>query len=61
MSHDNTRLYKPCVIIRNTDRIILRLLIDLKVATLACGEQWHRQNDNWGGGGEYSYMCVLLN
>ena len=23
--------------------------------------QWRRQNDNWGGGGEYSYMCVLLN
>ena len=24
-------------------------------------KQWRRQNDNWGGGGEYSYMCVLLN
>ena len=25
----------------------------------SCNKQWRRQNDNWGG--EYSYMCVLLN
>jgi hypothetical protein len=21
--------------------------------------QWRRKLDNWGGGGEYSYLCVL--
>ena len=25
----------------------------------AVAKQWRRQHDNWGG--EYSYMCVLLN
>ena len=34
---------------------------DLQSWPKLCGHQWRRQNDNWGGGGEYSYMCVLLN
>ena len=32
----------------------------LVLETRVGNSQWRRQNDNWGGG-EYSYMCVLLN